>query len=81
MTVHGCRSKYMHVHLFADFLYTSKGFVYWVYFINAVCILHEIGGYKPEISELTVLQKSEDMKGSTVCLLTNSISQNQRFHA
>lgn len=71
----------MHVHPFADFLYTSKGFVYWVYFINAVCILHEIGGYKPEISELTVLQKSEDMKGSTVCLLTNSISQNQRFHA
>lgn len=71
----------MHVHLFADFLYTSKGFVYWVYFINAVCILHEIGGYKPEMSELTVLQKSEDMKGSAVCLLMTSISQNQRFHA
>lgn len=71
----------MHVHLFADFLYTSKGFVYWVYFINAVCFLHEIGSYKPEMSELTVLQKSEDMKGSAVCLLMTSISQNQRFHA
>lgn len=71
----------MDVHLFADFLHTSKGFVYWVYFIKAVCILHEIGSYEPEMSELTVLQKSEDMKGSAVCLLMNSISKNQRFHA
>lgn len=71
----------MHVHLFADFLYTSKSFVYWVYFINAVCILNEIGSYKPEMSKFTMLQKSEEMMGSAVCLLMTSILQNQKFHA